>query len=47
MPALPTADIFRAGSIAALLFVYTILALSFSAVHYTETLHRVTTERIF
>ncbi len=47
MPALPSADTFRACSIAALLFVYTVLALSFSAIHYTETLHRVTTERIF
>lgn len=37
----------KAGCIGALLFVYVVLALSVSALHYTETLERVTVERIF
>ncbi|HJS82030.1 MAG TPA: hypothetical protein VJ742_04260, partial [Nitrososphaera sp.] len=37
----------KAASLALLLFVYPILVLSALSVHYTETMHRITMERIF
>jgi hypothetical protein len=42
-----TASHAKAASFASLLFIYPILVLSTLSVHYTETMHRITMERVF
>src|SRR5574338_922132 len=42
-----TAEYVKAASIALLLFVYTVLALSVLKVSYTETFHRITIKSVF
>jgi hypothetical protein len=42
-----TAENIQALSLSLLLFTYLILVLSASQIHYTETVHRITVERIF
>ncbi|MCI0564274.1 MAG: hypothetical protein MN733_37855, partial [Nitrososphaera sp.] len=46
LPVLTTSNV-KALSLALLLFIYVIIALSASKIHYTETIHRITVEKIF